>query len=83
MSHSHSQSGSTSRASTDAVPHIEPDEIVSQIIFRSQGRPTHSQLNSKRQSTLSQAGKPKSPPSVPRGPHHSREDEQLAPEPVQ
>lgn len=43
------------------------DEIVAEIIFRSQGCPTHSQVNSQGQSTPSQAGNPKSPPSVPRG----------------
>lgn len=43
------------------------DEIVAEIIFRSQGCPTHSQLNSQGQSTPSQASNPKSPPSVPRG----------------
>lgn len=42
------------------------DEIVAEIIFRSQGCPTHSQLNSQGQSTPSQAGNPKSPPSMPR-----------------
>lgn len=44
------------------------DEIVAEIIFRSQGCPTHSQGNSQGQSTPSQAGNPKSPPSaLPRG----------------
>lgn len=44
-------------------PYNSDDEIVAEIIFRSQGCPTHSQLNSQGQSTPSQAGNPKSPPS--------------------
>lgn len=43
------------------------DEIVAEIIFRSQGCPNHSLLNSQGQSTPSQASNPKSPLSVPRG----------------
>jgi hypothetical protein len=44
------------------------DEIVAEIIFRSQGCPTHSQINTQVQSTSSQTGNPKSPPSsLPRG----------------
>lgn len=43
------------------------DEIVAEIIFRSQACPTHSQLNSQGQSTPSQAGNSKRPPSLPRG----------------
>lgn len=42
------------------------DEIVAEIIFRSQACPTHSQLNSQGQSTPSQASNPRSPPSFPR-----------------
>lgn len=52
----------------NSPPYNSDDEIVAEIIFRSQGCPTHSQLNSQGQSTPSQASNPKSPPSsLPRG----------------